>query len=203
VIPPGSDEALSRRQAALHAEAAEVLSELDLAATLAETGTMLLTGSYVSHLMCWPEVDVMVHAGARFTPDDVLRLLQRIVAHPAIVGFDYRDERGPRSPTGTTRDERYHVPVAVNLDDRSWRIDLTLWLNDPHSNLVTWHETLRDTITADQRSAVLRIKDVWHTVPSYPDQVGGLQIYTAVLDDGVRTPSQFAAWLVAHGYPDQ
>jgi hypothetical protein len=68
---------------------------------------------------------------------------------------------------------------------------------------VTWHETLRDTITADQRSAVLRIKDVWHTLPSYPDQVGGLQIYTAVLDDGVRTPSQFAAWLVAHGYPDQ
>ncbi len=98
------------RQAALQAEATEVLTELDLAATLAETGTMLLTGSYVSHLMCWPEVDVMVHAGAQFTPRDVLRLLERIVATPGVVGFDCRDERGPRSPTGTTRDERYHVP---------------------------------------------------------------------------------------------
>jgi hypothetical protein len=203
VTPPGSDEALSRRQAALHAGAAEVLTDLDLAAILAETGTMLLTGSYVSHLMCWPEVDVMVHTGARFTPHDVLRLLQRIVAHPGVVGFDYRDERGPRSPTGATRDERYHVPIAVTLNDRSWRIDLTLWLNDPHSNLVAWHETLRDTITADQRSAVLRIKDVWHTLPSYPDQIGGLQIYTAVVDDGVRTPSQFAMWLVTHGYPER
>jgi hypothetical protein len=85
VTPPGSDEALLKRQAALHSEATEVLTELGLAATLAEIGTMLLTGSYVSHLMCWPEVDVMVHAGARFAPDDVLRLLQRIVAHPAVV----------------------------------------------------------------------------------------------------------------------
>jgi hypothetical protein len=180
-----------------------VLTALDLAAILADTGTMLLTGSYVSQLMCWPEVDVMVHIGAQFTPHDVLRLLQRIVARPGVVGFGYRDERGPRSPTGTTRDERYHVPIAVTHNDRSWRIDLTLWLNDPHSNLVAWHETLRDTVTADQRSAVLRIKDVWHTLPSYPDEVGGLQIYAAVVDDGVRTDSQFATWLVAHGYPER
>jgi hypothetical protein len=68
---------------------------------------------------------------------------------------------------------------------------------------VAWHETLRDTITAGQRSALLRIKDVWHTLPNYPDQIGGLQIYTAAVDDGVRTPSQFATWLVTHGYPER
>jgi hypothetical protein len=89
----------------------------------------------------------VVHAGAEFTPQDVLRLLQRTVAHPAVVGFDYRDERGPRSPTGTTRDERYHVP-------------------------------------------------------SPSPSIGGLQIYTAVIDDGVQTPEQFATWLVPHGYPE-
>ncbi|MFC4111710.1 hypothetical protein [Nonomuraea zeae] len=199
---PASDEELSARQAALRAEAAEALAELDLAALVAGTGPMLFTGSYVSHLMCWPEVDVMVHAGAGFAPDDVLRLLQRIVEHPGVVGFDYRDERGPRSPTGTTRDERYHVPIAFARNGRDWRIDLTLWLNDPHTNLPAWHETLRDTITAGQRSAVLRIKDVWHRLPGYPDRIGGLQIYTAVIDDGVRTPEQFGTWLVAHGYPE-
>jgi hypothetical protein len=108
----------------------------------------------------------------------------------------------PRSPTGTTRDERYHVPVTFAFNGRVWSIDLTLWLNDPHGNLVVWHENLRDAITADQRSAVLRIKDVWHRLPSYRDQIGGLQIYTAVIDDGVRTPEQFATWLVNYGYPE-
>jgi hypothetical protein len=58
---------------------------------------------------------------------------------------------------------------------------------------------LRDTITDEQRRAVLRIKDVWHRRPEYPDEVGGLDIYTAVIGDGLRTPQEFGAWLVARG----
>ena len=45
---------------------------------------------------------------------------------------------------------------------------------------------------------MLRIKDEWHRRPEYPGEVGGLEIYTAVLEDGVRTPGQFAAWLERH-----
>jgi hypothetical protein len=150
--------------------------------------------------MCWPDLDVMVHVGGGFSPEEVLSLLRRIVDRPGVVGFDYRDERGVRSPTGTARDERYHVVILVSRNDQTWRIDLTLWLNDPHANVTAWHEALRETITAEQRSAVLRIKDVWHRLPDYPDRIGGLQIYTAVIDDGVRTVQQFATWLADHGY---
>jgi hypothetical protein len=202
VSPPASDEDLLARQAALQAEAAAILADLDLAAIVADVGPMLLAGSYVSGLMCWPDLDVMVFTGADFAPRDVLRLLQRIIDRPGIVGFDYRDERGARSPTGATRDERYHLVIEVARSGRTWRIDLTLWLNDPHANVTAWHESLRHSVTADQRSAILRIKDVWCRLPSYPDRVSGLQIYRAVLDDGVRTPGEFAAWLAAHGYPE-
>lgn len=193
---------LAAQQDALQAEATAVLADLDLSAVTADIGPMLLAGSYVSGLMCWPDLDVMVHVGAQFSPRDVLRLLHRLIDRPGVIGFDYRDERGPRSPTGTTRDERYHVVVAVDRPGRVWRVDLTLWLNDPHATITAWHETLRDTVTAEQRGAILRIKDVWHRRASYPDQVGGTQIYTAVLDDGVRTADQFATWLAEHGYPD-
>jgi hypothetical protein len=202
VLSPAPDEELNIRQAALQAEAADVLASLDLAAVVADIGPMLLTGSYVSGLMCWPDLDIMVHVGAGFSPRDVLRLLRNIVERPGVVGFDYRDERGERSPTGTARDERYHVPIALSRDDRMWRVDLTLWLNDPHLNLTAWHENLRDTVTAEQRGAILRIKDVWHRSPNYPEQIGGTEIYTAVLDDGVRTPEEFGTWLTAHGYLD-
>lgn len=201
VMRSTSDEDLWARQAALQAEAGAVLADLDLTTIVADVGPMLLTGSYISGLMCWPDLDIMVLAGAEFSPQDVLRLLQPIVDRPGVVGFDYRDERGPRSPTGTARDERYHVVIAFARNDHTWRIDLTLWLNDPHANVTAWHESLRDTLADDQRRAILRIKDVWHRLPSYPDRIGGLQIYNAVLDDGVRTPQQFATWLAAHGYP--
>lgn len=77
-----------------------------------------------------------------------------------------------------------------------------MWLHDLHQNVTRWHEELRETITAEQRTAVLRIKDAWHSRPCYPDQVGGLDIYAAVVDHGVRSPRQFAAWLAQREAPN-
>ncbi|HTS98067.1 MAG TPA: hypothetical protein VMI33_15765 [Streptosporangiaceae bacterium] len=195
----GSDEELLTRQSALQAEAQEVLAGLDLAALVAGTGPLLMAGSFVSGLMCWRELDVMVLAGADFSPPDVMRLLQRVVGRGGVTSLEYHDERGPRCPTGQARDERYHVPFTVERAGHRWRIDLTLWLHDAHLNVTLWHQELRERITPAQRAAVLRIKDARHRRPDYPDQVGGLDIYTAVIDDGVRTTRQFAAWLARRG----
>lgn len=197
---PASDEELQARQTSLQAEAGEVLADLDRYGLFESVGPPLLAGSYVSGLMCWRELDIMVLGGPHFSSYDVLQLLQRAIAVPGVVGFEFHDERGPRRPTEAVRDERYHLPITLQRETASWRIDLTVWLNDPHTNITLWHETLRDTITDDQRSAVLRIKDVWHRLPSYPDQISGLEIYTAVIDDGVRTPERFAGWLTEHGF---
>ena len=46
---------------------------------------------------------------------------------------------------------------------------------------------------------MLRIKDHWHRQPAYPDHVGGLDIYTAVVDGGIRTLEEFSAWLAGRG----
>lgn len=79
-MSPASDEELLVRQSALQAEAGEVLAGLDLAALVADLGPLLVTGSFVSGLMCWREVDVMVLVGSDFSPREVLGLLTRIVA---------------------------------------------------------------------------------------------------------------------------
>jgi hypothetical protein len=193
-----TDEDLLARQAALQDRAREMLAGLDLAALTAQAGPLLVTGSFVSGLMVWPEVDVMVLVGPDFSPPDVMGLLARIVPQAGVIALDYRDERGPRCVTGQLRDERYHVTLTVEHPAR-WQIDLTLWLHDLHRNVTRWHEELRERITAEQRIAVLRIKDHWHRQPAYPHHVGGLDIYTAVIDDGVRTLDEFAAWLAARG----
>ncbi len=115
--------------------------------------------------------------GADYSPRDVLRLISRAMELPGVIGFDYRDERGDRSPTGLAKEERYHVPFLLDRAGSVWRLDLTLWLHDPHENVTAWHQALRDSITEEQRAAVLRIKDVWFRRPSYPDQIGGSEIY--------------------------
>jgi hypothetical protein len=188
-VPPSEDELLAR-QSALQTEAAALLAELSAA-----LGPLALAGSYVSGLMAWRDLDVMRLVGADHSPHDVLALLARLVEIPGVVAFACHDERGPRSPTGERRDERYHVPVTLARDGVEWRIDVSLWLYDDHANVTAWHEALRERITPEQRLAVLRIKDVWHRRPEYPDLVGGTDIYAAVVDAGVRTPDEFGVWL--------
>jgi hypothetical protein len=195
------DQELLARQAALQVEGAEVLAGLDLGSLFGDIGPVLVVGSYVSGLMCWRDLDVVVLGGVEFSPANVLDLLKRVVELPGFAGLTYRDERGERCPTGEARDERYHVPFDLDVGQGRWRIDLSVFLRDLHDHVAAWHEHVRDTITDQQRLAVLRIKDVWHRLPSYPDQVSGWEIYTAVLRDGVRTPEQFGRWLAANGYP--
>jgi hypothetical protein len=184
-----SDTELIDRQASLQDEGEEVLKSIDV--LFEGVGTPIPTGSYVSGLMAWRELDVMVLGGPDFSPHDVLALLGRVVSRADVTGFDYLDERGDRSPTGERRDERYHVMIRL----AEWRIDLSIWLSDDHANVTEWHRALAARITEEERLAVLRIKDVWHRRPEYPDEVSGLEIYTAVLDHGIRTPESFGAWL--------
>jgi hypothetical protein len=103
--------------------------------------------------------------------------------------------------TGQVRDERYHLAVTVDRAGAPWRIDLTLWLHDSHLNVTRWHEDLRERITPAQRIAVLRIKDVWHRRPAYPDQVGGLDIYTAVIEEACAPRASSPPGLPVTGCP--
>lgn len=203
VTTPTADEELAARQSALQLEAAALLDELGQAGIFTDIGPLEVMGSYISNLMCWRELDVGLLVGPDYGPQDVLHLITRVMELPGVVGFDYRDERADRSPTGLVKEERYHVPFRLDRDSGSWCLDLSLWLHDLHENVTAWHEALRESITDEQRAAVLRIKDVWFRLPSYPDQIGGQDIYTAVIDDGVRTPEQFRRWLADRGLPSQ
>ena len=197
-----ADDELAARQASLRRDATALLEKLDRSAILTEVGPVALAGSYVSELMCWRELDVMVLVGADYTPADVLQLISHLMQLPGVIGFDYRDERGDRSPTGQVREERYHLPFMITRGAGIWCLDITLWLHDLHQNITSWHQALRDKITDEQREAVLRIKDVWHRLPIYPDQISGLDVYTAVMEGGVRTPEQFRSWLTDQGSPE-
>jgi hypothetical protein len=188
-------EILLRQQRALQDEAAAVMAELDLSRRLASFGPAYLTGSFVSGLMVWRELDIMFLGGPELSPTDVLAGLTRLVVLPGIVGFEYVDERGNRSPTGQSRDERFHVAVTYFRSGESWRLDLTFWLHDAHENVTAWHRNLRDSLTAEQREAILWIKDVWCRRDEYPGSISGVDIYHAVLEHDVRTPAEFQRWL--------
>ena len=71
MFKPASDQELLERQFGLQAEATEMLEDPRLTAVFADIDPPLVTGSYVSGLMSWRELDVMVRGGPDFTPYDV------------------------------------------------------------------------------------------------------------------------------------
>jgi len=84
-----------------------------------------------------------------------------------------------------------------------WKVDVSLWrLGDAPRELYYDADTLARLLTPEMRAAILWIKDVWHRRPSYPDVVGGVEVYDAVLRHGVRTPEAFGAYLRERGMPD-
>jgi hypothetical protein len=192
---------LDERQERLQAEADELRRRWRLDEVLPRVGPVHYVGSYVSGLLVWRDLDVMVLVPSGFGPPELVGLLAELVTLPGVAGFDVHDERGPRSPTGQRRDERWHVPLVADAASGGWRLDLTLWLNDDHAHLTRWHEELRGRLTPEQRGTILTIKDAWRTRPEYPDVVGGSDVYQAVLEGGVRTPEEFAGWLGRHKEP--
>src|SRR5258708_39164612 len=99
-MSPASDEDLLARQSALQDAAREVLAGLDLAALVADVGPVLVTGSGVSGLMCWRELDVMVLASRDFPSQDGMGLLARLGQRAGVARLEYRARRGPRDVSG-------------------------------------------------------------------------------------------------------
>lgn len=198
-LTPAMAAELVRCQAELQAEAREVIAELDLLTMLGRLGTTQQVGSSVSGLMVWRDLDFIVVApGLSITR--AFETLWPLVTHPRIVELHYRNEQGPRSPSGRSEDDRFYFVIHYQTPAGNvWKIDLSLWLADGPRNLLAPAEELARRLTAETRLAILWIKDVWHRLPVYPYEVGGTDVYQAVLEYGVRTPTEFEAYLRQRG----
>jgi len=190
---------LLQRQSLLQAESRQVLAELDLIPCLNRLGHVEHIGSSVSGLMVMRDLDV----GARCpgpSAERVFETLRPIMIHPGVYEVLYREETGPRSPSGQPQDQRYYFVLRYTSEaGQRWKIDISVWLTDAPRNQLRHLDYLAQELTEETRLAILWIKDVWHRLPTYPDEVGGTDIYTAVLEHGVRTPAQFAAYLKNRG----
>jgi hypothetical protein len=187
--------ALAARQRHLQAEAHAVLAHLDLPAHLGRLGPFEHIGSSASGLLVYRDLDVCVR-GTDPTTAEVFEALHPVITHRGIHEVVYRDETGPRSPTGRASDQRHYAVLRYqHRTGHLWKIDITVWINPMARPHLTEVERLKREATGAKRDAILWIKDVWHQRAEYGDTIGGTDIYTAVLDDGVRTPDGFAAYL--------
>jgi hypothetical protein len=194
-----SDE-LVRRQDALQAEASRVIVDLDLMSALARAGRAEQVGSVVSGLMVWRDIDLGV-VSPGLGVSEAWNIMRPVVARTGITRVSYTNESGHLNKSGRPYDDRHYFVIhyeSTAHDD--WKIDITFWLTDgPRGQRA--RALAMTELPLETRLRILWLKDVWHRLPVYPYQVGGTDIYDAVLEHGVRTPEEFDGYLRERGLP--
>ena len=177
------------------------MQTLELQAMLERLGSPELVGSAVSGLMVWRDIDFSVGC-PQLTLDHAWDALRPLLINPQVTRLDYRNETGERSPTGDPADQRLYVVLRYESEPGTeWKIDLSLWTVEAPSDPRALLAYLQRRLTDETRLAILWIKDVWHRLPVYPYEVGGFEVYDAVLNHGVRTPEDFDIYLRERGLP--
>ena len=200
-LDPAYATELLQRQEALQTEARQVVEKLDLMALLRSAGEPEQVGSSVSGLMVWRDLDLNVLC-RDLTIERIIETMRPLLTDPRVVRAEYRNETGRHTPLELQGDERYYFVLHYETrDGREWKIDLSFWLSDGPRDQLPYLQRLTSQLTDETRLAILWIKDVWHYLPTYPYEVGGFDVYTAVLDHGVRTPSEFDLYLLDRGLP--
>lgn len=193
--------ALLRRQETLQAEAYQLIGHLDLVRMLSHAGTPEQIGSSVSGLMVWRDIDFNVVCSEP-SLRRVVETLQPLLANPRVTKLLYTNETDGHTPAELQGDERYYFVTYYETEaGHEWKIDISFWLSDQPRAQLAHLQYLAERLTDETRLAILWIKDVWHHFPSYPYQVGGTDIYEAVLEQGVRTPGEFREYLLDRGMP--
>jgi hypothetical protein len=186
-------DALLRRQDELLAEAAAVRADLELDSHLSRHGGVMGVGSAMLGLMVWRDLDLTVVCQTLYAGRvaDTGALLAR---HERMREVRFRNDTGVWNT-----DPRYPDGVYLGLDCRSradqrWKVDI--WFVDEpglQPDLAHTRE-LPPRLTPETRAAILVVKDAWAGRPEYGKDVTSWDIYSAVLDDGVRAPADFEEW---------
>lgn len=186
---------LVKRQAALQAEADAVAADLGLA-ELAELGEPIRVGSSALGLMVKRDLDVTVVCKSldEQTTEAVGRVGQQLLRHPRVRVVTMRDDTGhwnvdPAYPDGLYLGVKYRTLAGAD-----WTLDIW-FVDEPDRQPDLEHiRTMPPRLDDESRNAILAIKEAWADNPSYGSAVSSYDIYSSVLDHGVRSPEQFLEW---------
>jgi hypothetical protein len=188
---------LLRRQCALQAEVPSILEELDIVKLLRPHGTPLQMGSSSLGLMVWPDIDMCVSCPG-LAIEHALETMRPIYSHPMVKRVQYLNEVGQFNSSGEVHDRYYFAIYYHGANDIEWKIDISFW-NAVEDHPEPVQDAVAKNLTEETRLAILWIKDIWHRLPTYQTEVFSVDIYDAVLEHGVRTPSEFDEYLAGLG----
>lgn len=187
-------EELLARQMRLQAEAAELVEELNLQRLLETVGTPVKVGSAALGLMVWRDLDMTVIC-SELNIAAITSVVSELMSNPRVRQLKWLNDTGDWNTDPVYPDGYYIGLVYQSRRGNEWRLDIW-FIDEPEKQPDLQHiRTIPGRLTSEAVVSILSIKAVWASRSEYGKQVKSYDIYTAVLDDQVRTPAEFEQWL--------
>jgi hypothetical protein len=178
-----SEELLHRQAVRQHAAEA-ILARLGLMERWAEVGVPKLVGAVAYGLVVAPDIDIEIYCDVP-TVDPGFAIVSELAQQRAIWKVRFSNELD-RADKGLYWQLRYRA-----ADAEVWKLDMWLLGHDhPGPRSVDLVEPMKRALTDETRAAILGIKEALLGQP----HVHSMEIYEAVLDDGVRSATEFGVW---------
>jgi hypothetical protein len=191
---------LLRQQGELQGEAKAVEVDLHLDALLGPIGEPVRVGSVALGLMVWRDLDLTVVC-TELTVEPIAAIGAGLAAHPRVRQVTFRNDTGhwktnPSYPDGLYLGVGYRSPAG-----RDWKLDI--WFIDepdrqPDLAHLRW---MPAQLSPETREAILVVKSAWAFRPEYGTSITSFDIYTAVLNDAIRTREDFEEWVAKRHKP--
>lgn len=188
------DVTLLTQQNALQTEADEVVNELKLHHILSTVGQPIRVGSSALGLMVWRDIDITVVC-SKLNIADVVSLGSMLMMRSGVEELRFRNDSGSLKSDDDYPDGLYFGLKYKSNTGNWWKIDIW-FVDEPEKQPDLAHiRTMPKRLNPELRDSILKIKSVWAHRVEYGKKVKSYDIYTAVLNDDVRTPDQFNEWL--------
>ena len=178
------------RSARMKQQAEAILHELQLVERWSRYGRVSLVGALSFDLILTPDIDMEIYC-PKVRIEDGMAVLSACARHPQIVGAMYQNElAGPDKAV-------YWRLTWLAADGVRWKIDM--WSAPVDYDLPRGENfvaPMRRALTPETREAILELKAA-RDRDELPKFIS-IDLYRAVLKDGVRTLPEFARWLETH-----
>lgn len=189
-------EQLADRQCWLQQQASKLLHDLHLMDILQLAGQPKLVGSADMGLMVWPDIDLEVVSPGRPDLPRALDIVRRLMLEARVSKLNIVDERqttNPDIPRGI-----YIGPDVIH-GDVTWQVDIWIINRDEASKGHQFVNGITAMLNNANRSTILQLKQTIAASDKYHRGISSVDIYTAVLDQGVTDMAGFETYLQQTG----
>ncbi|RJP47491.1 MAG: hypothetical protein C4584_00360 [Armatimonadetes bacterium] len=185
---------LQKQQEDLQKEGNSLLSKWKLLEELSKYGKVTVVGSMALGLMTWRDIDIEVQGD--ISKDDYFEIARYIFNQHKLNDIRLADYRKDYNP-GHQKGLYINVRAWANETDK-WKLDV--WFILPgESKLDEYYRKTKEKLNIEKINAILFIKNAVCQNPKYRKVYSSVDIYKAVLDEGVTNLDQFKEYLAKIG----